>query len=80
MQKLELQWRHCAAKLGSIRTSLLATLQQIKQRCIHAEGLGGSGAKAFEVKDGGAQKGDLGKKKNDVDGTESSQLDFTRIN
>lgn len=61
VQELELQWRHCAAKLGSIGTGLLAALQQLKQRCVHVEGLGGSGPQAFKVQDGRAQEGDLDK-------------------
>lgn len=63
MQYLEFQWRHSAAKLGRIGTGLLAALQQLEQRCIHAVGLRGSGPKAFEVQDGRAQEGDLEEKK-----------------
>lgn len=59
VQELELQWRHSAAELCSVGAGLLAALQQLKQRCIHVEGLWGSGSKAFKVQDGRAQEGDL---------------------
>lgn len=62
MQELEFQCRHRAAKLGSVRTRLLAALQQFKQGCVHAESLGGSGPKAFKVEDRGAQECDLERK------------------
>lgn len=61
VQQLQLQWRYCAAKLGSIGTGLLAALQQLKQSCVHAEGLGGSSPKAFKVQNRRAQESDLGK-------------------
>lgn len=56
---MELQWRYRAAKLGSVSTGLLTALKQLKECTIHVEGLWGSGPKAFKVKNGGAEKGNL---------------------
>lgn len=61
VQQLELQRGHSAAELGSIRTGLLATLQQLKQSSVHVEGLRGSSPKPLKVQDGGTQEGDLEK-------------------
>ena len=59
MQQLELQGRHGAAELGGVRAGLLAALQQLKERRVHVERLGGPRAKPLEVQDGRAQEGDL---------------------
>lgn len=59
LQQLELQRGHRATELGGVGTGLLAALQQLKQGGIHVVRLRRSGAKAFEVQDGGTQEGDL---------------------
>lgn len=49
VQQLQLQRGHSVAELGGVGARLLATFQQLKERGVHVEGLGGPCSETLKV-------------------------------